>query len=79
MQVTMAPVLDLPLLKGTVIGFLQWPPGFNPKSGHVTYVVDNVAVGQGHFNSANCFAFIKHHITNITVKQQNKKEHVTLL
>jgi hypothetical protein len=39
-------VLAVPQLRQLVFGFPPWRPGFEPKSGHVGFVVDKVALGQ---------------------------------
>jgi hypothetical protein len=36
----------VPLLKGLVPGILPRRPGFDPRSGHVGFVVDKVTLGQ---------------------------------
>jgi hypothetical protein len=35
----------MPYVSFLVGGFPLWPPGFSPRSGHMRFVVDKVAVG----------------------------------
>jgi hypothetical protein len=36
----------MPQLKWLITGFTPWQPGFKPRSGHVGFVVDEMALGQ---------------------------------
>jgi hypothetical protein len=38
--------LAVPYLRRLAAGFLQWRPGFEPRSGNVGFVVDKVVLGQ---------------------------------
>jgi hypothetical protein len=66
-----APVRVLPLLRETVTSFPQRRPAFKPRSGHVTFVVDKVTLGQvfteylgfpRQFSFHQLFPFINHPI-----------------
>jgi hypothetical protein len=39
-------MVAVPWLRCLAADFLLWQPGFEPKSGHVGFVVDKVALGQ---------------------------------
>jgi hypothetical protein len=36
----------VPQLRRSVAGFPQWRPGFEPRSGHVGFMIDKIALGQ---------------------------------
>jgi hypothetical protein len=65
-------VKAMPQLRGLVARMLPQRPGFDPRSVHVRFLVDKVALGQIFVHGLIGFAVVKMHITNWHIKRNDQ-------